>query len=276
MTLEDEWDVPPLSELRLGQAGIAYVKDQTELQRQALAMRGNTYKTALLCPVRAEPPKGVIWKMSKSVFHCTSPYQRHGQELVHRSSKVAFLYQLHASETVTLRTKTQTTNSGISVSTVVLKLSAHKRYTSPLTWEALEQGRNKPFSEQLHKDLSDLSLPNGSVQDLFQLQQTSRVISTLVRVKAEAAEAILGTSGKSWIFSQPLGALAERYPITWISGPLPDDLSVVRKRCSESGALGLSLAERRLGYRTRANELADVKNVLDTPTLELGDSHEPH
>ena len=61
------------------------------------------------------------------------------------------------------------------------------------------------------------------------MQQTSRLITTLVRVKSESAEAILGSSGKSWILSQPLGALAQRYPITWISGPLPDDLAAARK-----------------------------------------------
>ena len=262
LTLEDEWDAPVLSELRLGQAGIAYVRDQAELFRQALAMRGNTFKTSLLCPIRAEPPKGVLWRMSRTVFHATSPYQRHGQEQVHRASKVAFLYQLHASESVSLRTRIQTTSSGLTVSTVVLKLVAHKRYTPPLTWAALEQGRNKPFSEQLQKDLSESSLPAGSVQDLFQMQQTSRLITTLVRVKAESAETILGTSGKSWIFSQPLGALAERYPITWISGPLPSDLTVTRKRCSDSGALGLSLSDRRIGYRTRLSDLTEVKKKL--------------
>ena len=37
---------------------------------------------------------------------------------------------------------------------------------------------------------------------------------------------------------------------------------VVRKRCAESGALGLSLGDRRLGYRTRQSDLSEVKKRL--------------
>ena len=170
LTLTYEWDVPALPSLKLGSPGISYVKDQQELHTQALSMRGNPCKVALLCPIRSEPPRGVIWRVSKTAFHATTQFQRHGQEQVHLSSKVAFLYQLHSSENVQLRTKTPTTTAGHSVSTEVLKLVAHRRFTPPVVWASLEQGRNKPFSEQLLKDIAELNLPSGSVQDLFQLQ----------------------------------------------------------------------------------------------------------
>ena len=45
-------------------------------------------------------------------------------------------------------------------------------------------------------------------------------------------------------------------------GTLPDDISVIQKRAKEAGSLGICIADRRVGYRAKASELAEVKRKL--------------
>ena len=158
----------------------------------------------------------------------------------------------------------QVTTTNAASSTVVVKVSVHKRYAPSDVWEQLQAGRIKLLAEKLKDDL--MSQQEGfdctGLQDTCQLQLAGRLCSALVRVKASVLSQVLQVSGYTWLFVQPLGEEAEKYPVSWTPGGLPDSLKAAQERLKDTGALGLAIAERRIGYRATPVSLAEVRVKL--------------
>ena len=261
--LVSEWSAPVLDELQLGKSGVALALTQDSLHRQALSMRGNPEVTALVSPIKSDPPKNLIWRMTRTTYHTQTTMQKNGKDHTYAASRVGYLYQLHATQDISLNNKPVISKAGQASSTTVLKIVAHKRFTENNLWEKLLQGHLRTFSDALRQDARTKKIPDNAIQDTFQLQMSGRMISALVRVRSEYVEALLALSGiTSWYFIQPLGAQAEAYPVTWAVGTLPDDISVIQKRAKAAGSLGICVADRRVGYRAKASELAEVKRKL--------------
>ena len=174
-TLVSEWSVPTVEELQLGKSGVALALTQDSLHRQALAMRGNPEVTALISPIKSDPPKNLIWRMSRTTYHTKTTMQKNGREHAYQASRVGFLYQLHATQDVSLNNKPVISKAGQSASTTVLKLVAHKRFTEAATWDKLLQGHLRTFSDALRKDARTRSIPDNAIQDTFQLQMSGRL-----------------------------------------------------------------------------------------------------
>ena len=264
ISLVDEWNVPMASELCLGKTGVALAESREQLLAQAQAMKGNPCKTAMVFGQQVEAPLGVRWSVAKVAYHVNCEFMRNAKVTVQRQSRVGYLYQFHGSETVELRSKPKVATTGHQASTTVLRLQVHQKFCPPNKWSELQQGRLKVLSDQIHADIQTTGseLQKEALQDLFQMQASGRLISAMIRLKLEAVEPLLRLSGASWVFCQPIGDCAERYPVSWSPGPIPDSLTIPRKRASESGAVGLVIGDRRLGYRSTQESFEDMKNKL--------------
>ena len=213
-------------------------------------------------------------------FHTECTFQHNGTQKVQHTSRVGWMYSFNKRQPVRPKKTVQVTTTNAASSTVVVKVSVHKKFTPSDVWEQLQAGRIKVLAEKLKADL--LSQQEGfdgtCLQDTFQLQSTGRLCSALVRVKTSALSQVLQVSGFTWLFVQPLGEEAEKYPVSWTPGGLPDSLKAAQERLKDTGALGLAIAERRIGYRATPISLAEVRVKLGqkrNSSLEVSRSTAP-
>ena len=262
--LKDEWTVPPTDMLRAGQAGIVYVRTRDELLHCGELMKGSPTPSAAITMSRYEPPEEAQWLIERIPFHTECTFQHNGTQKVQHTSRVGWMYCFNKRQPVKPKKTVQVTTTNAASSTVVVKVSVHKKFTPSEVWEQLQAGRIKALAEKLKADL--LSQQEGfdctGLQDTFQLQSTGRLCSALVRVKTNVLSQVLQVSGFTWLFVQPLGEEAEKYPVSWTPGGLPDSLKAAQERLKDTGALGLAIAERRIGYRATPISLAEVRVKL--------------
>ena len=262
--LVDEWNAPPVDMLSLGKPGVMLANDSATVHAQARAMKGNPCKTAVLFFQKLEAEPGVKWQVTRVAYHVNCTYMKNGKETTQRCSRVGYLHNLHQSETVDLVQKPKAAASGLTITTSVVRIQVHRRFCPDDSWDALQQGRIRTLSEQIKRDIaaSDVVIPSDALQDVFQMQSAGRIVSALMRVKQSVIPNLLALSGASWIFFQPLGSDAEAFPVSWAQGPLPESLVIPRRRAKESGAVGLVVAERRLGFRAALSSFDSMKEKL--------------
>ena len=105
------------------------------------------------------------------------------------------------------------------------------------------------MKEELQNLLGQDSNAVRGVNDVFKLAMQGRIISCCARVDTSALEAIFAVSGKTWVFGHPLSREAPRFPVVWANESWPRDLGPLYTRAIDSGAVGLALGDRHIGYR---------------------------
>lgn len=254
-----EWSVPEVQDLQPGTPGVKFCEDTAIAAEQLRRVKETSAPAALVVkhqmPGRSDH-EPIVFKVHRTENGKTRDCAMWG-----------FLYNVGTGK-VGHQPKMEEVKLAGSGGTCAVLVEASALFTSPANWEALTNGKLHVMRKLVFDACSDNAdnLHRNDVIDVFKLSKAgTSIVSAVVRIKTDALDRCLATSGKHGVFFRPLGARTDDFRITWLKGEQAKDLQqagTLSADCQPQGAIGLAIRPNGLGIRSSKENFDKVRAVL--------------